>query len=250
MAIALVKERYKNHELEDKLNSINSVKPLPKTEAIKEAEEIARELDTAGREKVVYRLSKPIIEKIEDNAKLDSIAKIANTQASKISAVTQINGQLSKENTDLKRVIAMLENGDKDTVFRYSDQWFSAEGFRKNDTIFSLRNITADISVNKIDHSRKKNWLIGRNENVSTVYFNSPYARVNGLSTMTIKQKEPLVDFKVKAEGKYLHGPKELLIGPKLQLKIGRFGLSGGYYLNPGGKLGNTVWYGGEYSIY
>lgn len=240
----------KEKEYKQRISELTEVKIKPETPAIRQAKEISREVDTVGREKVVFRLSEPLIQMITDNSKVDSIAKIAGTQSKQIAAITQINGSLEKQNTDLRRAIDILENGKTDTVFRYSDPWFSAEGFRKNDTVFTLRNITANMSVNKIDHNKKKYWLFGENQNLSTVYYESPYARVDGMQTLTIRQPEPKFKVNVNFGGKYLHTPKQVLIGPSVRLGIGRVGINGGYYINPGGSIGNTVWYGADYSIY
>lgn len=234
----------------DLKESTENVKPSPETPVIKEAEEIARQVNKDGQEEVIYRMSEPLIKLIEDNAKVDSITKVANIEKNKVSSITTINGSLSKENLDLKRIISQLENGSKDTVFRYSDKWLSIDAFRSNDSVFRINRVWADMSINKIDYSRKKYWLVGKNENLAKIWYNSPYARVEGLETVTVRQKEPLFDVNLNAEGKYLHNQKEVLIGPSLNIKIGRFGLDGGYYINPGGNIGNGFWYGGKYRLY
>lgn len=249
MAIYIINSCQRDRRLSDIYNTNNN-KVTPKSDVIQEAEEIEREVDTAGRERVVYRLSKPIIEKIEDKTRADSLLRELDIEKSKVKAISQVTGNLQKENTELKRTVAVLADGRKDTSYSYSDKWLQLSGVRRADSTIIISKIFANADIDRVDHTRKKNWFWGRNEDVATISYASPYISVNGLKTYTLKQKEPLLDFKIKAEGKYLHGPKELLIGPKLQLKIGRFGLSGGYYLNPGGTLGNTVWYGGEYSIY
>lgn len=228
----------------------NNTSVAPKTEVVQEAEEIAREVDTVGRERVVYRLSKPIIEKIEDKTKTDSLLKELDIEKSKVKAISQVTGNLQKENTELKRTVAVLADGRKDTSYSYTDKWLQLSGVRRADSTIIISKIFANADIDRVDHTRKKNWFWGRNEDVATISYASPYISVNGLKTYTLKQKEPLLDFKIKAEGKYLHGPKELLIGPKLQLRLGRFTIGSGYYINPGGNLGNTIWYGGEYSIY
>ena len=249
MAIYIINSCQRDRRLSD-ISNTNNNKVTPKSDVIQEAEEIEREVDTAGRERVVYRLSKPIIEKIEDKTRADSLLRELDIEKSKVKAISQVTGNLQKENTELKRTVAVLADGRKDTSYSYTDKWLQLSGVRRADSTIIISKIFANADIDRVDHTRKKNWFWGRNEDVATISYASPYISVNGLKTYTLKQKEPLVDFKIKAEGKYLHGPKELLIGPKLQLKIGRFQINSGYYLNPGGKLGNTVWYGGEYSIY
>lgn len=251
MGVALIRACYKEVGYRHKIESLTSVKPKPKSDIIKQAEEIGRKMDEEGKEKVIYELAEPIIEKIVDNQKLDSLAKENNIKSKEITAVTQIAGTLRKENTDLQRRVSELSNGRKDTSFIYSDRWFSAEGVRTNDSVFTLRNISANVGVEKIDHTRKKYWLFGRNEDLSTVYYSSPYIRVDGLSTLRIKKKDPLLNFSVDVDAKYLHAPQEVLIGPSVGLDIGRFGVQGGYYLNPGkGNVGNTLWYGLRYKVF
>lgn len=250
MVFVLVRGCNKHREYDDLIRNTSGIKPAPKTDVLREAEEISREVDTLGRGQVVYKLSKPIIEKIEDSAKIDSIAKVANLRSNQITAITEINGTLSKENTDLKRIIKQLENGNRDTSWVYNDPFLSITGFHKNDTVFRIGNIIADASISKVDFTKKKYWFFGSNENYSTLYFNSPYARVNGLKTVSIKQKEPFWDVNLNLEGRYFHRSKEVIIGPKLDVKIGRMNLGVGYSLNPYGELGNTLWYGGEYRLY
>lgn len=250
LVVSVVRSCYVKREYQDKIDSLSKVQPLPKTPVVKEAEEISKKVDSLGRETVIYRQAEPIIEKITDNAKLDSIAQVAGARAEKITAITQIAGTLEKENTDLKRIIAKLNDGKQETVFRYSDAWLSMEGINRGDTTFRIRNLMANVNVTKVDWSQKKLWGFGRNENRASITFDSPYVRVNGLQTMQLRQKEPLIDFNVEVEGKYLHTPQQILIGPKVGLDIGRVKLGVGYYLNPGGKIGNTLWYSGGYSLY
>lgn len=227
---------------------VTSVSPV--SEVIKEAEKIKEEVDTAGRLKVIYRLSNPIIEKIVDNKKLDSIAVIAGARAERISSITQINGQLNKENTDLKRKVASLASGGKDTSWVYTDKWLTLDGFKPNDTVFRIKHLVADASISDIRYDYKKSWLFGRNESRATVYFESPYIKVKGMNTATFRQPEPKFKVDVNIEGKYLHNQKEVLIGPKIRVGVGRLGLSGGYYLNPAGTIGNGLWYGADWKIY
>lgn len=248
--VGAVRFCYREYEYKRLLDRATEVEPHPETEVIKEAEEIAREVDESGRERVVFLRSAPIVKTIEDNAKVDSIAKVANVRSNKITEINQINASLSKENTDLKRQISRLSDGSLDTSFGYRDPWVSIQGYRYNDSTFRIKNLLASTDVSKIDHTRKKYWLFGQEEHLSTVYFSSPYIRVNGLQTMRVKAKKPMLDFNVDVEAKYLHAPQEILIGPKLGIDIGRLKLQGGYYLNPGGNLGNTVWYGAGYSIF
>lgn len=228
----------------------NPPKPPAATPAIQEAEEIARGADSLGVEKVVYRLSEPIVKKITDNSRVDSFARVAGIKDEQISGLTRIKARYEKENTDLKRIIEELENGKKDTSWRYVDPWLTIDAYRPSDTVFRIKRMIADASVNRVDHDRKKYWLFGRTENLSTVWFDSPYIRVGGMETLRIKQKEPVFDVNLSVEGRYMQGIKEPFVGPKASIRIGRFNLQGGYLLNPGGRTGNTVWYGGEYTIY
>lgn len=250
LVISVVRSCYVKREYQDKIDSLSKVQPLPKTPVVKEAEEISKKVDSLGRETVIYRQAEPIIQKITDNDKLDSIAQVAGARAERITAITQIAGTLEKENTDLKRIIAKLNDGKQETVFRYSDAWLSMEGINRGDTTFRIRNLMANVNVTKVDWSQKKLWGFGRNENRASITFDSPYVRVNGLQTMQLRQKEPLIDFNVEVEGKYLHTPQQILIGPKVGLDVGRFKIGAGYYLNPGGNIGNTLWYGAGYKIY
>lgn len=249
--IALVRGCYQEKKYSDLIEQTQKVKPKEKTETTTQAEEIGRQIDTAGRERVVYRMAEPIIKEIVNNSKVDSLLKEVKIEKSNVRQVVSINGKLEKENTDLKRYISEIKaNGERDTLWRYTDQWLTLTGTHKNDTIFRITELEADASVNKIDHTYKKYWLFGRNENRSTIWFNSPYVKPYGLNNLIISQPEPLLDFSIKVGGKYLHKPGELLIGPKVELNIGRFGINGGYYLNPGGKIGNTLYYGAEYTVY
>ena len=250
LIFAIIRTCKAEREFDAKKEALNSVTPAPPRADLEDAEEIAREAEEDGPERVIYLRSKPIIEKIEDKTKADSLAKVANVQAKDITQMNKIIGSLTKENTELKRSVYENEDGKRDTFWRYSDNWLSMEGYRKNDTTFTIQSLKADATVNKIDHTHKKYWLFGREEHRSTVFFNSPYIRVDGLQTLQIKQKDPLLGFNVELEGKYLHAPQEVLIGPKLGIEIGRFKINGGYYVNPGGNIGNSVWYGAGYKIY
>lgn len=250
LMVGIVRSCHVKREYQNKIDSLTSVKAIPETQILKEAKEISKKSDSLGRETVIYKQAEPIIQKIIDNVKLDSIALVAGARADKITAITQIAGTLEKENTDLKRIIAKLNNGKQETVFRYSDAWLSVEGVNRGDTTFRIRNFMANVNVTKVDWSQKKLWVFGRNENRASITFDSPYVRVNGLQTMQLKQKEPLIDFNVEFEGKYLHTPQQILIGPKVGLDVGRFKIGAGYLLNPGGNIGNTLWYGASWKVY
>lgn len=251
MAWGLIRACHKERDYEAKIEELTSIKPKPKSDIVKEAEEIDRKVNEEGVEKVTFDLAEPIIKEIIDNEKLDSLTKDNNIKAKELSSYTKITGTLSKENTDLRKLISELSNGKRDTSFFYSDKWLSIEGFKKNDSVFTLRNITSNVSVDKIDHTRKKYWFFGRNEDLSTVYYLSPYIRVDGLSTLRIKKKDNFFDLNIDVEAKYLHAPQEVLIGPNVGLNFGRIGVQGGYYLNPGdGKIGNTLWYGLKYKVF
>lgn len=250
LVIALIRSCTKEYRYEKKLEELTNVKPVDKTGTTQEAEVLAEKVNKEGQTLTTFKEAEPIIKLIEDNTKADSIAKIAEVDRRRVAALTIVNGELSKENTDLKREIRTLIDGRPDTVFTYKDPWFSAEGFYKNDTVFSLRNISADISVNKIDFKKRKYWLLGRNENLTTIYYNSPYAKVNGLETLKIKQKEPLLNIDLSVEGRFLHNSSDLLLGPKVRLGIGRFGVTGGYMVSPTGALKASPWYGVEYKVY
>lgn len=233
---------------EDKLDRMAAAQPLPETELIKEAERISERVDKEGREVVIWKESEPIIKKIEDSAKVDSLALLADVRASKITSYEKITASLSAENVALKETIRELANGTKDTVWEYKDKWITNTVFLRDTGVFS--NIWVDASVSKVEHDRKKYWLFGRNESLSTIWYDSPYIRQSGFESLQIKQKDPLFDFNIKVEGRYLHTPQEVLIGPKIHFSIGRFGISGGYMLNPSGSIGNTAWYGADYKVY
>lgn len=250
LGFALVKSCAQNISDEQRIKELTQVKPKPVTATTKEAEKIAEKVTKEGKTVTTFKEAERIIKVIENNTKADSIARLAEIDRKKVTALTVINGTLSKENTDLKRELVLSANGKTDTFFRYSDQWLSAEGYRKNDTVFTLRNIRTDVSINKIDHTRKKYWLVGRNEELTTLYYNSPYAKVNGLSTYKLQQKDPFLNIDLKVEGKYFPERNNILIGPKLRIGLGRVGINGGYYLNPRGTLGNGVWYGVDWKVY
>lgn len=235
-------------EYKKKIDEMAKQQPLPKTELVKEAERISDRVDKEGREIVIWKESEPIIRKIEDSAKVDSIAKIADVRAEKIRSIEKITASLSAENVALKETIRELANGTKDTVWEYKDKWITNTVFLRDTGVFS--NIWVDASVSKVEHDRKKYWLFGRNESLSTIWYDSPYIRQSGFESLRIKQKDPLFDFNIKVEGRYLHTPQEVLIGPKIHFSIGRFGISGGYMLNPSGTIGNTAWYGADYKVY
>lgn len=252
LIIALVKSCIQQKHDADTIADLKNVeaKAAPITGTMQEAEKIAEVVNKEGQAVATFKQAEPIIRLIEDKSKADSLAKVADVEKSKVTAITVINGTLTKENTDLKRYIAILENGARDTAFRYKDRWLTMEGFRKNDSTFTINRFLADASVNRVEHTRKKYWLVGKNENLSTIFYNSPYIRVDGLETLTIKQRDPFFTLDVNLEGKYLHTQKEILMGPKARVGLGRVGISGGYYLNPAGKIGNGVWYGLDWKLY
>ena len=242
--VALVGQVLENRNLSKSLDDARKQNVLLNTQTplIKEATEISRQADSAGVEKVVYRLSDPIIEKIVDNSKIDSLVKVAGVRADRITSITTINAALVAENKKLRQIV----NSKSDTVWEYRDRWLT--------NIVRLRDTTSsvwvDASVNKVDFDYKKFWVLGANEHRSTIWFNSPYIKPNGMETLSIKAKEPFFDVGVGVGTQYLQTPREVLVGPRLYIKLGRFNLRGGYMLNPYGNIGNTFTYGADYKLY
>lgn len=253
LVIALAKTCYKEHKIDELIKNSSSVKEVPKTPATDKAEEINRQINSLGKEETTFRVAEPIIRNLVSYAKVDSIAKVLDIERKNIKGYIEINGSLYKENLTLKRNIGSLgdalDNINSDTSWSYVDPWLDIQA-RKKDTNFVINKIWADASVSKVDHNHKKFWLFGRNETRSTVYFNSPYVRVNGLNTLRIKEPEPFIDAEVKVGAQYLPVKQQVLIGPSVRLGLGRVGVSSGYYVNPAGKLGSSVWYGVDWKIY
>lgn len=249
LAVAVVKQCNKACLYENTISELKAAQDknkLETTPAIKQAEEIKREVDTAGRERVVYRMSDPIIKKIEDRSKIDSISRELNIEKNKVKSIDNIRASLKAENLELKHIIS---EGLKDTSkWEYRDKWL-VNTIYKIDTSYRA-NVWVDASVNKVEYDYKKYWLLGSNESRAKIWFNSPYIKPESFEYYRIKQKEPFLDLNLLIEGKYIHSQKELLIGPKIKLELGRLGISGGYYLNPGGSLGNGVWYGADWKVY
>lgn len=232
LIFVVVRSCWEKREYEDKIRDLSKVKPTPETPITEEAKKIGEMVDSLGRKTVIYLESEPIIQKITDNSKLDSIAAVANTRADKITSITQIAGALQKENTDLKKTINTLSNGHKDTSFVYSDRWLSIEGSRKNDSTFTIKNILANVDVSKVDFTEKKYWVFGRNENRTAITFDSPYVTVGGLKTLNIKTKEPFFGIDITPRADFYFDGKDnnsLHIMPlNTDVKLGRFNIGAG----------------------
>lgn len=253
LVVALAKTCYKEHKLNVLIKESSSLKPAPNTPATDKAEEISRLINSLGKEETTYRVAEPIIKNMVSYAKVDSFAKLLDIERKNIKGYTEINGSLSKENLTLKRSLGTLSDElgalVSDTSWTYTDPWLAIQA-RKQDSNFVINKIWADASVSKVDHSHKKFWVFGRNETRATVYFNSPYVKVNGLNTLRIKEPSPFVDLEVKVGAHYLQDKQQLLMGPSVRLGLGRVGVTGGYYINPAGKIGNSFWYGVDWKLY
>lgn len=244
-----IKACHKDSEYKDKIDSLTKVKPKPQTETSLEAEKVAEELNEKGDTVVIFERADPIIKtiemKIEDQRKVDSLMKINNVDKNKLQQLSVLYAEANAKNLKLTQELA--DNG-KDTVWRFKDKYLTNTIY-KRDTAF-VSDIWLDATVNTINYTEKKGWLFGEEKRFTKVYFNSPYLKPNGMDYLEIRQTPKLVDFNVDVEGKYLHGAKEFLVGPKVGVDIGRVKLGVGYYLNPGGKIGNTLWYSGGYTLY
>lgn len=243
-AVLIFRTCQSEKKYKDLLNQRSSV-IIPKTEVSIEAEEISRQVDTAGKEKVVYRLAEPIIKEIENHSKIDSFAKEASIDKSKIRSLTKINGELNEKNIQLKKLIS---EDLKDTVYEYRDKWLVNTIYKRDTTWRS--DIWIDASVNKVDFTQKKYWLFGKNEYRSTVWFNSPYIKPSGLQYLEIKQNKPVFDFSLEIEGRYLFDSQDVIIGPMGRISLGRVNVQGGYMYNPRGVFGTGAWAGGSYKVY
>lgn len=224
--------------------------PVEVTPVMVEAEELSRTADSLGREKVVYLLSDPIIKYIE-NSKADSFAKEAEVDKNRITAMSKLNARLARENLDMRREIGnLLDSLSPDTIWRYRDRWLSFNASIPNDSVIRVTDLTMDVSVNRVDHNRKKRWLFGTTENLSTVWFDNPHIEIEGLETLRIQRGEPKTEFNLSVDSRVLVRPSEFQIGPKASLRLGRFRVNGGYHVNTRGSDKNTLWYGGEYILY
>lgn len=243
----IVKDCKREHEDRSKLEEVKSAK-TEETKISIAAKEIAKEANQKGDTVVIYKRAEPIIKtlelRVEDKKRVDSLLKVNNIKESKLQSLATLYSEAVATNLKLTKEVS----NNKGTVWTYRDKYLVNTIYKK-DTSF-MSDVWLDVTTNHIDYSRKKNWFFGQDENLTKVFFNSPYLRSTGLDYLEIKQKERPVDLQIKIDGKYMHQQKEMLIGPKIQLRLGRFGINGGYYLNPGGRFGNTVWYGGEYKIY
>lgn len=212
-----------------------------------EARKVDEKKDNDGRAITDYEPSNPIKnwEEIHDRDKnkIDSLLKVVDLERKKVKSITAINAQLKEEGLILKKKIT-----ERGVEHEYKDRWLTNTIYQIDSIYYS--DLEIDASVNKVDYNYKKYWVFGRNTTRSKVWFNNPHIKSTGLEYVTVEQKEPFLGIGLDLEGKYLHESKEILIGPKIDLKIGRFNINGGYYLNPGGKVGNTFWYGGGYKIY
>lgn len=247
MATILVWSYLREKDFELKLKEASSIKPVPKTEVSQKAEEISREIDAEGRVKVIYRLKEALVQR--DHKLIDSFANVAKVDKNRIKNLETILGSLFVENKELKKTISLAADGLPDTSWKYEDPWLAID-VGKRDSGLTLKSVWADASVNKVTFDKKKFWFFGKNEERATVWFNSPYARVNGLTTLSLKNPEPFFDIDINVGGKYLHNQKQLLLGPSIRLGVGRLGLKGGYYVNPAGNIGNGAWYGADWKIY
>lgn len=208
------------------------VKPIPPaSEVIKEAEEIDRAVSDSGRERVVFKMAEPIIQKIEDKTKEDSLLKVLNIERGKVKQISQIAGSLEAENLVLKRDIKTIIDGSKDTSYSYADNWISLTGLRRKDSVTTIEKIWANTNVDQVVHERKKSWFFGATEDVATISYESPYITVNGLKTYTLKKKEPFFDVTLtpKAEFYFNKNHNSLYILPvNSTLRFGRTMIEGG----------------------
>lgn len=248
LIVVAVKRCSENADYRRTIKKLSEVKPNPETEIVKEAERISDRVDEEGREIVIWKESEPIIKKIEDSVKADSLAKIADVRLDRIKSIESVNASLNAENKKLKEVIRENETGSKDTVYEYKDKWLVNTVYKRDTGLFS--DVWVDASVNKIEHDKRKFWFFGKNESLTTIWYSSPYIRQSGYETLKIKQKEDVFDFGIELEGRYMFDSDNLLIGPKGNIRIGRFNINGGYMLNPRGSIGSGPWIGGGYKVY
>lgn len=248
LVVFSVKRCVEKDAYERKIRELTETRPKPETEIVKEAEEISKRVDEEGREVVIWKESAPIIEMIENTDKVDSLAKIADVRLDRIKSIESVNASLSTENNHLKEIIRENELGIKDTVYQFKDKWLVNTVYKRDTGLFS--DVWVDASVNKIEHTRKKYWFFGENENLTTIFYSSPYIRQSGYEYLRVKQKDPVFDFGIELEGRYMFDSDNLLIGPKANIRIGRFNINGGYSLNPRGNIGSGPWLGGGYKVY
>lgn len=237
-----------NREAEHKRDLQNAMNDKNKTTPTSlEAEKIAEEANEKGDTVVIFEKADPIIKtlelKVEDQRKVDSLARINNIKEGKIQQLSVIVAEANAKNI---RLTQQLANNGKDTMWVFKDKYLTNTIYRK-DTAF-MSDIWLDATVSKIDYSEKKNWFSGANSNMAKVWFNSPYIKPMGLDNLEIVQKEKFFDWGVDVEGRFMHTDKQLLIGPKANIKLGRFNIVGGYGLNTGTGKGQ-VWYGGEWRV-
>lgn len=189
-----------------------------------EAEEVSRQVDSLGSERVIYKEAKSIIElielKVEDKAKVDSLLSLLNIERKQLKEVRTVYAEVKQDNIRLRR---------KDSTYFFNDKNLSLSFTPKSDSL-SLGSFAYNLDLHNVQYW-KRSWFLGKKEPYIEVWSPDKRVSINGLDRVAIKQKTPIMNIGAGVVGNYTH--EGLSYGAGASVGVRRFAVKGEYLYYP-----------------
>lgn len=141
------------------------------------AEEVSRQVDEYGAERVIYKEAEPIIRMMMNNAKVDSVIQIVGIRNQQLKAYSQINASIVAENVSLKKKVG------KDTVYIFKDKWLDLTFRQDKDS--ATFDMVYSLELNDINYFKKKN-IFSKKIGYHEIWSPDPRVKINGVDKLRI----------------------------------------------------------------
>lgn len=205
---------------------------IPQSTVSIEAEEVSREVDENGVERVIYKEAEPILKlieiRVEDRKRVDSLLAQAGVKDNQVKSISTAYAKVSQENIQLKRVLNAVT---QDTVYEYRDKWLDLS-FQRKDSAFAIGSFKYNFDFNTVNYT-ERDWFLGKKKTYTQIWSSDPRVSIRGLDKITIRQDEPEYGLRVQANAVWNPETNSIGWGPGLRLDINRFSIQGKYSYYP-----------------
>lgn len=206
-----------------------SIPEAAKKQVQTQAEKIADEVDKKGMKHAILKMVKEIDQSAVDKVKADLLDTVAalNIKRDELKQVMVVATTLTIKNQRLEKKITELAT----TYSHFDDNFRLSVNVPKDSLQAATFDAGYDADIITTQYN-KGNWFTG-NRAYMDIYSNDPRFTIKGARTLTVKQNQPLLAFKIQAAGQYNPVSKSIGAGAAARLDISRFSVQGNYMFFP-----------------